>query len=168
MISRVQSTALLESIAQIAVGLGGYASVVSVFGSNSSDSLQRGWRIRLMIGTSCLALTFALLPLMLEQFTLQDRILWSSCGLLLALGLFSQLAMTFRWMPLTYRKSYFSKPVAVLMLILSTLVSVAVFTAAVVGKEQTSMAVYLMGLIYLLFLTGYNFVRIILAELPIQ
>lgn len=102
------------------------------------------------------------------SLTLEGRTLWSACGLLLALGLFGHLALTFRWMSSTYRKSYFSKPIAVFMLIQSTLTSVAVFTAAVVGGEQTSKGFYLMGLIYLLLLTGYHFIRIVLAELPVQ
>ena len=113
----MQSTDLLENIAQIAVGLGGYSSVVSVFGSARSDLPVRRWRIRMMLGTSALVIMFALLPLLLEQFGLQGRMLWSASGVLLALGILVQVVITFRWMPSTYRsKSCFSKFAAILIL----------------------------------------------------
>ena len=76
--------------------------------------------------------------------------------------------MTFRWMPPTYRKSYFSKPVALWILFFSVLACVLVLTAAVTGEVQISRPFYLMVLIYLLFLSGYHFIRIVLAEFPIQ
>jgi len=148
--------------------LGGYSSVVSVFGSTRSDFPQRRWRIRLMIATSGLAIMFALLPLLLEQFGLQGRMLWSASGVLLALGLFLQLGITFRWMPSTYRNSYFLNPPAILLLFSSVLAGMSLLTVAGTGGEQLSRAFYLMILIYLLFLTGDHFMRIVLAELPIR
>ena len=68
----------LLTIAEIAIALAGFASLISVIGRRSSDTARAigSLRLRLMLETSFRNAAFALLPLPFVQIAHSDPMLW--------------------------------------------------------------------------------------------
>jgi hypothetical protein len=164
----IQNAGLLETIAEVSVAFAGFAGIVSVFGRSQIDPAVRMWRIRIMILTSLFTLMFAFLPAILHQFRMPETALWRFGALLLGTGMAGQFFLVFRWMPVSYRQSFSTQPMGLVLTVSSiTFVITQIFVAF--GMAPTfAPALYSCGLLYLLLLSSYHFFRLIMAVQPTE
>jgi hypothetical protein len=93
----VEST--LELFAELAIGLVGFAGVVSALGHSRLSAGTRSFRIGALLINSVTALTFSILPMLLLAHGLSESTLWMIVTILLA---FTQ-ASTMVWSALRIR-----------------------------------------------------------------
>jgi hypothetical protein len=82
-------TEVLGAAAQVAVTLAGFAGVVVVFGSGSIHEWSRVdlFRLRLMLTTSAVALSFCMLALLLLATAMSPAWIWGCCSAIVLLFL---------------------------------------------------------------------------------
>ena len=146
-----------------------YAALKSLNPSSEStiDPEVRLWRIRLMIVTSLITLFFSLLPSALGESGLSGDNLWRPASFFLAAATATQLFLTYRWMPTSYRHRIFTQNRMAVLLTTSSVVFASAELAAACGLLPiATSAAYSWGLLYFLFLSSYHFFRLILAVQP--
>jgi hypothetical protein len=80
----VEHSDTLLTIAELAVALAGFASLVSIIGRRRNDATRDSFRLRMMLEVSFRNALFALLPLPFLQLVPSDPIIWRiSSGLYL-------------------------------------------------------------------------------------
>ncbi len=164
---RSWGTRLLETIAEVSVAFAGFAGIVSVFSQSTIDPGVRLWRIRLMIVTSLITLFLSLLPSALGESGLSGDNIWRPASFFLAAATATQLSLTYRWMPTSYRDRIFAQNRMAVLLTTSSVVFASAELAAACGLLPiATSAAYSWGLLYFLFLSSYHFFRLILAVQP--
>lgn len=71
-----------------------------------------------------------------------------------------------RWMPESYRHGFFSKPLPAALTVASLVFVVVELTVSIGVATGYASALYVCGLLYLLFLSACHFVRVILSAQP--
>jgi hypothetical protein len=166
---RVFESEVLLTIAEVAVAFAGFASLVGILGHQESvdHPLVLSFRMRGMLLTSLLSVAFALVPIILGEYGLGTRPVWTVASLLLLgatllyvrwlLDMFREMARAqVQTSPLQRRVIV---PVVLLTLVLLMGILIAnVFVAAP--------GVYLTALAILLFQSGFAFTLIVFSFLP--
>jgi hypothetical protein len=161
-------SALLETLAEVAVVLVGFASLVSIFGQRSSfdHALTLGARMRAMVLTSLLVTGFALLPLLVSSYGASPGTTWSICAAALLVAVAGYVAW-FVTAVRTLRRgtpgTRLQKRVIMPVLILSF---IALGVLLIVNIVVGSPALYLTALSLLLFQGGFAFSLIVFSFLP--
>jgi hypothetical protein len=151
----VGETELLPTIAEVAVAIAGFASLISVVGARRrGDQLQANLtRLRGMLETSLLAAAFAFLPFIPFKFGVSAAMSWRSAAAAFALVAFSRSVLmrsrNIRQPTISLTTAYAiggSQTLAALVLLVSSL---ALPETQVVGSYHLLLFIYLLTSIYL-------------------
>jgi len=154
----------------VAVAFAGFSGLITAFLSRREAAWRevetlRFWQV---LTYSLTALGFSLLPVLLDWGGLASRLLWSVSSGSLALGILIVGTSFLRWanhLPASQREQ-FSRPLVVVTGVgLVGSVIVSGLNAVQVGLAG-GRAPYLVALMWLLFMAGLNFVRLLQAVGP--
>jgi hypothetical protein len=165
----VVETDILFTLAEVAVAFAGFSSLVAVLGQKDSlDDLRvLGVRMRAMLLTSLAVVGFAILPALLSRYGLAPREIWrlASIGLLLtSCGFVAWTRVSLR----TLDRTGVIRTRLQRFLIVPTvaLVNAGLLVSVAVNVFLASSALYVTGLVLLLFQSGFTFTHIVFSFLP--
>jgi len=160
----VEGSEILQTIAEVAIGLTGFTGIFVALGEHGGEALT-GFgkaRFRILLAGSLAALIFALLPFLLHYNAVPPRTIWSSCSALVALYMIPIViwdARVFREhsneMPAFERRS------APLIAILGAALWLSQISNALLLHE---FGPYLVAPMWFLVFSGLAFVRMILTH----
>jgi hypothetical protein len=164
----VDSTGILQTIAEVAVGLAGFGGIAAGLGYRARGTWSDQDRTRLMgMIVSSLAVVFAcLIPHALHHLGARQPWLLSSIPLILAPAwvLFIQSRQVFGWARpgRIFVRSGFN-PSFALMIMVVNLIALALLLLSVVGifDADRAFGIYLATVLLLLFISAANFVRLL-------
>lgn len=159
----VDGTDALQTLAEIALGFAGFSGVVVALRPEPGQGSQAFLRIVNLLGTSLTCLFFALLPLGLLQLDLREDLVWRACAGLFALahgiGWFTSTRSLFR-LPPGDRDAY---PRSLLVVLTGgSGVMLSVLLGVTVGLVPSAAGFYFLGLMWLLVVSAFNLVRLLL------
>ena len=164
---------LLLTVAEVAVAFAGFASLVGILGQRSArdDPRVLGARMRGMVLFSLLAVFFALLPILLARYGLDDVLVWRTSSALFAFALASVgvwlIWTVSRLIRLGIRRGPLQRRLipAVLLTAIPGGVVVLLSNALLVPPDHLA-AIYLTALGLDLFLSAFAFSLILFSFLP--
>ena len=159
------SSALL-ALAQVAVGLIGFSSVlIALSGEPSNWSALDKYRITGMLANSICLLLLSLLPFLLSFLGVEDQCVWRSAAGVLAVLLMIGMVMNFRgYLRLSDSNRGATRPRFVAAIyVVGALVLIAELAAAL-GLLAAPEGIYFLGLFFTLLLATYLIVRFLFAR----
>jgi len=165
----VSESDVLLTIAEVAVAFAGFASLVGVLGQRTSADDPRviGVRMRGMLLSSLMVVTFSLFPILLAGYGASPDVLWM--GSSLALLAVTVCYYVWFWAALqTLSRADIATTKFQRRVVIPTLLLVAVSLGTLLGVNVflATPAVYLTALALLLFQSGFAFCLIVFSFLP--
>ncbi len=163
---------VLLTVAEVAIAFAGFASLVGILGQrySSDDPRVSGTRMRGMIVFSLIAVAFSLLPFVVRKYGFEEATVWKlSSGLFflafLGAGVWvARVVGRLRRLDLVGRRV---NPLICTIPFLGAITgTVLLGLNTVVSSPRVAPAVYLTGLLLLLFMAGFAFSVMVSAFLP--
>jgi len=150
----------LATIAEVAIALAGFSALVAILGTRAGreKSKLEAFRIQMMLEASLFVVMLALLPSILFEFRIDDRVAWrASAALFLLLDLVASVSMTvrnreLRWAPADRKVGY-------LVGSLSLAADAAVVVVLLGFAADRAAALYLLALYLNVALSAILFIR---------
>ena len=160
---------VLLTIAEIAVAFAGFSSLVGILGQRSSvdDPRVLSVRMRAMLLSSLMVTALAILPVVVSRYGATGEFVWRSSSaalFVLSAGFFVWMLWSFRSLGRTAVTRTRVQRFVILPTVILTLTTLVVL--ALVNVILARPAIYLTGLLLLLFQSGHTFVHIVFSFLP--
>jgi hypothetical protein len=161
-------TSTLQLIAQLAVAMAGFSSVVVAYGRRFEDGWKASDRIRLslLVGDSLAVMFFALLPLVLQGYRLEASLIWGLASASLGLYVFTRSLMILprvRGNVGTGMGSLHPLVIALTALCLVGTVALQIFN--LLGPQTVHAGPFVTGLWLLLSSASMQFLRLVFTNL---
>ena len=161
---------VLLTLCEVSVAFAGFSGLITAFLSRRESAWREVEKLRFwqVLTYSLTALLFSLLPVFLDWAGLASTALWRVSSAALALGILFVGTSFFRWanrLP-DAERALFSRPLVLFTAIgLVGSVAVTALNAAHVGFSG-GRAPYLAALLWMLYMAGLNFVRLLQSVSP--
>jgi len=160
----IQPSDALTAIAEIAIGLAGFAGLIVTLRNRGLSSWPRSdlVRLRFMLWLACATFFLALLPYISASLSLSDERTWASAAYVLGAGLVAITVLTniLSW-PIRHQLSKLWNTIyQVGSIVTAAIVLCSAFE--IIGLPTIS--AYLIGLVWMLFYSTSLFVRLILNQ----
>lgn len=167
LLALMDATEALSTVAQLALGLVGFTGVVIALDRKPAEvSRTEAYRLNILIFSSSGAMFLALVPLGLGFFSLSEIYLWKISNLIHAMFAFG---FSFWFVPnsqliMRVAPEIFHLPVWRFFLIGYLLNGILQILAAIGVLQDGEVGIYLLGLIWLLFVSLVQFRRMLLIQ----
>ena len=152
----------LETLAQLSVGLIGFAGVVSALSKSRLHVNTRTFRIRALLLYSTAALFGSLLPIVLASFDLSSTMVWVASSSVLTLAL----AGIFVWLGVIVRRltseGHLSNALAKSLRGVAIIV-IVLFIWGIVFLRAYLHSIYLVGLLWTLGMGVFHFYKLVMS-----
>ena len=156
----------LTTIAEVALGLAGFSGVVVVLGRQPGafTRVEVG-RLIVLLMSSLGAMFFALLPFALSPLGLSDSAVWRISGALLAIFATAHIGISYSELQRVRKEAPEIYSPSVRTIHFSLLLAIVVLQVVNVGKGgQLGLSLYIFGLMGLLGVAAFQFVRILFVR----
>jgi uncharacterized membrane protein YuzA (DUF378 family) len=155
-------TSVVELIAEIAVGLIGFAGVVSVLARSRLPPAVRSFRIRALLANGSLALVGALVPIVLSGYQLTEESRWTAAACLFLFLQGSVIVWAGRELKALLGAGQIPQKMTYLVLGLATAALIYLVSGVVFLREALP-AIYVVVLFVSILLSLYHFVWLVLS-----
>jgi hypothetical protein len=147
----MEQSGFLQTIAQVSIGLAGFAGVIAAFSKFKIAAKAVTYRVRLMVVLSLLTMLLSLLPFLLLEFGLSEECTWRVATGVFGVSAIPLLAWTWIGLRPLYKAGLLhTQPITAIQYTVGAVLIVALFASAAGFTGPLAAAVYLSGLFFCL------------------